>query len=181
VLEPIRGFRPSATVPDRFDVIRAYLRMLGPASPANVASYLDARQRDVRERWPADAVEVTVDGEARWVLADDAERLAEGPAPTLTRLLGPFDPFLQARDRALLVPDAGRHKELWPTLGRPGAVLVDGAVVGSWRARKVGGKLAVGVALWGEPTAAVRAAVGAEAERLAAFRRLPLAAVDSSP
>ena len=46
-----------------------------------------------------------------------------------TRLLGPFDLFLQARDRTTLVPDAARAKALWPVLGRPGAVLVDGDLI----------------------------------------------------
>ena len=41
------------------------------------------------------------------------------------RLLGPFDPFLQARDREVVVPDPAHRKDLWRTLGRPGGVLVD--------------------------------------------------------
>ena len=76
---------------------------------------------------------------ARWLLAGDADRL-RGDPPTVTRLLGPFDLFLQARDRALLVDDPARAKDLWRTLGRPGGVLVDGEIVGTWRARKAGSR-----------------------------------------
>src|SRR3954447_18680273 len=110
VLEPVAGFAPATEVPQRLHVGRAYLRPLGPATPKHVASYLDAPLGDVRARWPEDAVEVEVAGERRWLLADDVDRLEE--APDVTRLLVPFDLYLQARDRSLLVDDAARAKDL---------------------------------------------------------------------
>jgi hypothetical protein len=77
------------------------------------------------------------------------------------------------RDRALLVDDCARAQRLWPALGRPGVVLADGAVVGSWRARKAGAALRVAVELW-QPARGVEE----QAERLAAVRGLRLAGVD---
>ncbi len=175
VLQPVPGLVPAETVPERFDVVRAYLRLLGPATPQHVAGYLDAPVKDVRARWPADAVEVDVDGERRWTL--DADALAADP-PDVTRLLGPFDLFLQARDRELLVPDEERRKAMWPVLGRPGAVLSGGALAGTWRPRKAGSSLTVAVEPWSRPTAALRSAVDEQAERLAAFRGVRLKAVE---
>jgi hypothetical protein len=133
----------------------------------------------VKARWPADAVEVAVDGQRRWVLADDAGALG-APAPPVTRLLGPFDLFLQARDREALVPDPDpdRRKALWPVLGRPGAVLAGGAVAGLWRPRKAGNALTVAVEPWTAFSPAVRAAVAEQAERLADFRGVRLKAVE---
>ena len=61
------------------------------------------------------------------------------------RLLGPFDPWLQARDRTLIVPDVSRHKLLWPVLGRPGVVLVGTEVVALWRPRTVKSKVEITV------------------------------------
>ncbi len=177
VLERIRGFRPAATPGDRFDLIRAYLRLLGPATPKHVADYLDAPVKEVKARWPRDAVEVSVDGETRWLLAADEAALASADATT-TRLLGPFDLFLQAKDRATLVPDAARAKELWPVLGRPGAVLADGELAGAWRPRKSGRTFTVAVQPWRKLTGSTRDAVVAEAERLAAYRGVSLAGVD---
>jgi len=171
------GPKPAAEVPERFDVIRACLRLLGPATPKHVADYLDAPVTEVRARWPADAVEVRVGDENRWLLAGDAEAAAAGPV-RVTRLLGPFDLFLQARDRPLLVAEPARAKTLWPALGRPGAVLVDGRIAGTWRPRSSGGKLRLAVELWAAATAATRRAIEQQAERLAAFRGVPLAAVD---
>ncbi|MBB5113617.1 hypothetical protein FHU28_003456 [Micromonospora echinospora] len=177
VLERIRAFRPAATPGDRFDLIRAYLRLLGPATPKHVADYLDAPVKEVKARWPRDAVEVSVDGETRWLLAADEAALASADATT-TRLLGPFDLFLQAKDRATLVPDAARAKELWPVLGRPGAVLADGELAGAWRPRKSGRTFTVAVQPWRKLTGSTRDAVVAEAERLAAYRGVSLAGVD---
>ena len=77
--------------------MRGVLRLLGPATPKQVAGYLDAPVKDVKEHWPDDVATVTVDGEKRDLLADDVDALASPPDLTgLVRLLGPFDLFLQA-------------------------------------------------------------------------------------
>ncbi|MCF0093762.1 winged helix DNA-binding domain-containing protein [Micromonospora sp. MH99] len=177
VLRRITGFRKASAPADRFDVIRAYLRLLGPATPKQVAGYLDAPVKDVKARWPDDVVEVTVDGESRSLLAADEEALTSAGGG-VTRLLGPFDLFLQAKDRATLAPDAARAKELWPVLGRPGAVLVDGDLVGTWRPRKSGRTLTVAVQPWQRLSTGTREAITAQAERLAAHREVSLAGVD---
>jgi hypothetical protein len=175
VLEPIPGFAPEPEAPPRLDVVRGYLRLLGPATPKHVADHLEAPVRDVTAHWPEDAVEVDVAGETRWILAEDADRLGAGDLNGVTRLLGPFDPFLQARDRSLLVADTAHAKALWPALGRPGALLHGGEVAGTWRPRKAGKRLRLEVTLWSR---APRAAVDEQAERLAAFRGIMLAGVD---
>ncbi|WP_375424619.1 winged helix DNA-binding domain-containing protein [uncultured Friedmanniella sp.] len=160
--------------PDRLQVIRGYLRLLGPAGPKDVAMFLDAPVAEVKAHWPAEAVPVEVEGTAAWSLP--------GPEPDaapsdLVRLLGPFDLLLQGRDRALLVPEPARHQALWPTIGRPGAVLVGTEVVGTWRPKAAGRKLTVSVETWRSLTAAERASTDDEAERLAAHRGLSLVAL----
>nr|WP_181428804.1 winged helix DNA-binding domain-containing protein [Modestobacter versicolor] len=176
VLQPIPGFAPADAVPEHLDVVRGYLRLHGPATPQQVAAYLDAPVKEVQAHWPEDAVEVQVDGERRWALAGDVERLTAGPVRT-TRLLGPFDPYLQTRDRSLLLPDETRAKDVWRILGRPGGVLVDGEIAGTWRPRKAGTRLGVQVELWRDVP---RPALEAEAERLAAVRGTELAGVEVS-
>ncbi len=174
---PVLQPRPGARVAGGVDVaalqrlIVAYLSLLGPATQADVAGYLDARRADVVEAWPADRlVEVSVDGRAAWLPEDRLEAVKAAPAPELVRLLGGFDPYLQARDRALIVPDKALYKALWPVLGRPGALFVDGEVAGTWRPKTAGKKLTLTVEAFAPLPPSVWAAVEAEAERVAATR-----------
>lgn len=182
---PVTSTRTAAArTAARLDLVRAYLHLLGPATPADVAGYLDAPLADVAARWPEDVREVSVDGQPRSILDADADALlaAAEPAETGTpvvRLLGPFDLYLQARDRDVLVPDAAQQKDLWRTLGRPGAVLVDGEVLGTWRPKASGSRLTVALDAWQPWTASVRSAVEVQADALAAHRGLTLARVDA--
>lgn len=174
VLSRIPGRRPGrSTALPRHDVVRGCLRLLGPQTPKQVSEFLDASAKDVAAHWPQDAVPVDVDGEARWILEDDLASLAEADA-TATRLLGPYDLFLQTRDRRLLVDDATRAKALWPVLGRPGAVLLGRDIAGLWRPRQSGGTLGLQITPWARFTKADQAAITTQAERLAAFRGVRL-------
>jgi hypothetical protein len=177
VLQRISGFKKASTAGDRFDLIRNYLRLLGPATPKHVAEYLDAPLKDVKQRWPQDVVEVKVGDEVRSILAADEEAL-ESVAPKATRLLGPFDLLLQGRDRPTIVSDAAQAKQLWPVIGRPGAIVVDGELVGVWRPRKSGSRFTVAVEPWRKIPAATRKAITEQAEVLAAYRGVPLTGVD---
>lgn len=172
VLRRISGWRGlSAHVEASLDPVRAVLRFLGPSTPKHVADYLDAPVKDVRIRWPGDVEPVTVEGEARDILAADAAAL-QTPADVaeVVRLLGPFDLFLQGRDRGLVVPDEAHRRDLWRTLGRPGGVLVGHEILGTWRPRASGKKLRIAVNAW-SPLPDLTG----EAERLAAFRGVTFA------
>ncbi|KQW49381.1 hypothetical protein ASC77_11965 [Nocardioides sp. Root1257] len=169
VLRRIPRWRGAAkTVPEHLDLVRAVLRLFGPASPKMVSEYVDATVRDVKERWPEDIVAVEVEGTRLDVLADDVEALLDPPTADGTRLLGPFDLFLQGRDRALVVRDPDARSDLWRTIGRPGGVLVGSEVVGSWRPRSKGDRLQVAVTVWDGSD--LPDGVEEQAERLAAFR-----------
>lgn len=177
VLRPMPGFQAAASFAERLDPVRAYLHLCGPATVKQVAEYIDAPVREVNAHWPQDAIEVDVEGETRWMLEADLEALRRAEASG-TRLLGPYDLFLQARDRSTLVADPARAKALWPVLGRPGAILVNAEIAGLWRPRKSGKRFAVTVEPWRDFAEAERKAVIAEAERLAAFRGTVLDSVE---
>ncbi len=161
--------------PEPLQVIRGYLRLLGPATPADVAAFLDSPVAEVKAHWPSEAAPVEVDGRRAWLLpeADAADAVGD-----VVRLLGPYDLLLQGRDRELLVPDRSRHPALWPVIGRPGALLVGTDVLGCWRPKATGRKLTVRLELWQPVTAGTRNRVAEEAERLAAHRGLALAGLD---
>jgi hypothetical protein len=178
-LLPLPGRRG---VPERSagaaELIAAYLRRNGPATPADVAAFLGTGRAVVSSQWPDGLVEVAVEGRAAWLPEDRLDALRSPPPPAAVRLLPPSDPFLQARDRQLLIPDRSLHKALWRAIGGPGAVLVDGDVAGTWRARKVGkARLELTVDPFGPLPPPVRDALVPEAERVAAARGLPAVGV----
>jgi winged helix DNA-binding protein len=173
---PVLLPRKGATSPSQADVAalgelaHAYLRLLGPATVGDFAGYLQARRADVAEVWPGDLVDVDVDGRPASLPSDRVDALREAPAPDVVRLLGPFDPYLQARDRDLIVPDKAAHKVLWPVLGRPGAVLADGEIVAAWRPKTVGKKLTITVDAFGAMPKGVWSQVQDEAQLVATAR-----------
>jgi hypothetical protein len=69
---------------------------------------------------------------------------------------------ITSEDRALLVPDAGQRGELWTPRVWPGALLVAGRVVGTWR--RTQGR--VTIRTWQRLSRAAQDAVVAEAESL---------------
>ncbi len=184
VLQRIAGFDPplfarrGGAADSPFDVVRNYLRFYGPAGPKEVAGYLDAPVKEVAAHWPDDAVPVRVTGMpeapgARSMLAEDLDIAGASPDRRgIVRLLGPFDGYLQLRDRPTLVDDTAHAKDLWRVLGRPGAVARDGEIIGTWRPRASGNNLTVRLQPWLPTGKAQRAEIADQAERLATLRGL---------
>jgi hypothetical protein len=154
-------------------LIATYLRLLGPATPIEVAKYFGSSTAEMKKVWPAGLTEVTVDGRKAWLPDGSLAQLrAAGPVPGV-RLIPPMDALLQARDRDVLVPDKAGQKEVWRTLGNPGALLVDGEIAGVWRAKMAGRKrVDLAVTSFGTLTAKIRKAVEAEAAEVARAREV---------
>jgi hypothetical protein len=159
-------------------LVAAYLRLHGPATRADVAAFLGTKPAALTGPWPDELAEVVVDGQPRSIPAAAVDDLLAAPDPPGLRLLPPSDPWLQARDRDFVVPDRAHSEALWPILGRPGAVLVDGEIAGVWRARKAARRLDVTVTPFRRLAAAPRRSLDDEAARLAAARGVSDAAVE---
>lgn len=182
LLEPGGWSRPATPDADAAaGLVTAVLRVLGPATDRHVAGFVGttpAAFAPALEAARADLAEVEVAGAGRaWVPADDAAALASPPDPDAVRLLPPSDPYLQARDRELLVPDEGLRRELYRAIGNPGAVLAGGEVVATWRPRTAGRRLTLEVTAPVSWAPGVRTALDDEAERVAAARGQVLAGV----
>jgi hypothetical protein len=163
---PIPAF--AADVPR---VVTAYLRLLGPATPAEAATFIGTAPTHLRRVWPDGLAEVTIDGRRAWLPEDRLPALRDPPPARVVRLLPPGDPYLQARDRHLLIPDAGRRSAVWRPVASPGALLVNGEIAGVWRSRMAGGRaVAFTVTPFDALAATVRRAVEEEAGRVAAAR-----------
>jgi hypothetical protein len=101
----------------------------------------------------------------QWILASDEPSFRASPSPAApARLLPSGDAFslLDGVERELLVPDEHRRRELWTPRVWPGAVLVDGEVVGTWRRANA----VLAIRAWQRLSTAEREAVEAEAESL---------------
>ena len=158
----------------RRELARRYLRVYGPTTPAAFATWAGIGAREAAASFESLArslVQVRTPVGHAWILARDEPVFREpaGP-PAAARLLPSGDAFflLQGADRELLVPDAARRAALWPSRVWPGAVLVAGQVVGTWR--RAGAKLTVEP--WRPLSRPERDAVEAEA------RSLPLPEVE---
>jgi len=123
----------------RLELARRYLQVFGPATPTAFATWagiglvsgigafkiLGKSLTQIR----------TPIGEA-WILSRDEPlfRAAPGPAAP-ARLLPSGDTWflLQGTERELLVPDESQRRALWTSRVWPGALLVEGETVGTWR------------------------------------------------
>jgi hypothetical protein len=171
VLAPVaRWPGPPETQAGAERVVEAYLRVSGPATPADVAAYLGTTTRHVKASWPDGLAEVDVDGRRAWLPEDRLDDLTSDAPARVVRLLPRSDPWLVARDRALTVPDRARHKALWPMIGQPGAVLVDGEVLGTWRTKASGTRLDITVTPFEGLDPGVRRQVEDEAAVVAGVR-----------
>jgi hypothetical protein len=129
---------------DRADLVRAFLRFMGPLRPADVTGWLSTLPHPAgaalsTKLWDAVAGELTeikVDGRKRWVLGEftDSE-----PEPSLL-LLPPRDPYILG-EHSLLVPDKAKARQVWKPVGSPGVLVVDGEIQGIWRQRLSGKRL----------------------------------------
>ncbi|MCS7479781.1 winged helix DNA-binding domain-containing protein [Umezawaea endophytica] len=151
------------------DLLLAYLTLHGPAGPTEVANYFGSTTTEIKKRWPQDLAEVKVDGKQAWLPPTRLNTLNNPPDPNAVRLLPPLDPYLQARDRDLLVPDKDHQKEVWRILGRRGAIMVDGEITGTWQAKATAKHLEITLNPFAEPPPP---SIEAEAHHLATTRNL---------
>lgn len=152
----------------RLELARRYLHVFGPGSPAAFAEWagiVPVRGRAAFESLAHELVPVGAPIGDAWTLGSDEPGFRVREArPAIARLLPSGDAWylLQGPDRGLLVPDASRRGELWAPRVWPGAVLVAGEVVGTWRRARAN----VSISAWRALLPRERAAVEAEAASL---------------
>jgi Winged helix DNA-binding domain len=158
----------------RRELVRRYLHICGPAGPEAFAGWAGVGEREARATFDELSTSLaavrTPIGNA-WILSRDEPLLREPPGPPApARLLPSGDTYFLFWDagRELLIPDPVRRAELWTSRVWPGAVLVAGEIVGTWRRKQAD----LSVDPWRRLTRAEREAVEVEA------RSLPLANVE---
>ena len=152
----------------RNELARRHMHVFGPSTAGSFAQWAGIKPPRGRAAFDALRSELlpvrTPVGDG-WVLTSDepAFRAPVG-ATASARLLPSGDAYflLQGADRELLVPGADRRGELWTSRVWPGAVLVRGEVVGTWRRAGTD----VTIQAWRRLAPEERAAIEAEAESL---------------
>lgn len=152
----------------RRELARRYLHVFGPATAASFAVWAGITAAEAGATFDGSSRSLvavrTPIGEG-WILARDEPGFREPPGPpAAARLLPSGDAYylLQEADRELLVLDARRRDELWTSRVWPGAVLVAGEIVGTWRRAQAN----LSIQRWRRLTRAERDAVETEAQSL---------------
>jgi hypothetical protein len=152
----------------RLELARRYLHVFGPTTGTAFAKWAGFGPREGPAAFEALGTSITAVrmpiGD-RWILATDEPMFRAPTAPTLVvRLLPSGDTFflLHGADREIVVPDATRRALLWTSRVWPGAVLLGGEIVGTWR--RAEGDITIGP--WRRLRRSERDALEAEAESL---------------
>jgi hypothetical protein len=152
----------------RLELARRYLHVFGPSTPAAFAEWAGispARARAAFEALGGSLTPARTPVGDAWILTDDepAFRAPVGLSAA-ARLLPSGDAYflLRGPDRELMVPDPRRRATLWTPRVWPGAVLVGGEIVGTWRRADAN----VSIRPWRRLTRPERDAVEAEVASL---------------
>ena len=152
------------------ELARRWLTAHGPATDADLAAWAGLPLRDARAGLAAISRELHEEDQG---LVDLAERDAPPRGRAPARLLPAFDPYLLGwHDRGFAVPRDHAH-DVHPGGGILRAVATDGGrVVGTWTARRRGGRLAVAVSPFARLSARAARALEQDAADVARFEGL---------
>jgi hypothetical protein len=159
------------------ELLRAYLRLAGPATLGDLVQWLDTRSVTAPPGWlrpsfdelAGELEEVRIDGVTMRAHTDAIAAVDDAPDPPPVLLLPPRD-TIALGTRAFLVPEREVAKTVWRSIGSPGLVLLDGEIAGTWRARQSGRVLRLTVTVHRKLTAKQRAGVDEQGAVVAAAR-----------
>lgn len=123
----------------RLELARRHLHIFGPSTPESFAKWAGIRPSLGVATFNALKQSLTPArtpiGEA-WIVSQDEPLFHAPPGPAApARLLPSGDTWflLQGTDRELLVPNEQHRRTLWTPRVWPGALLVEGETIGTWR------------------------------------------------
>jgi hypothetical protein len=154
---------------------RRFLAANGPATREDYARWWGITPPRAGKRIAAlgdEVEEVSVDGEARWMLAGASAEAASCAPSGVVRLVPMFDQYVvgATSHAEALLPSPELRDRVYRAQGwLTAVVLVDGRMDGVWRWERKGRRLLVEVEPFVSFGADVRTAVEAEVERLAGF------------
>ena len=159
------------------ELARRFLHAYGPATLRAFADWLGSTPAQAKRLWQQIEEElepVTAAGKKAFILQSDRESFRCADTEEALLLLGPHDPYLDIRDRAILLEDTAAQRQVWRTVGNPGVILKSGKIIGIWKTRIQREKLSVTTTLWQPLSAPEQRELERQMEGYASFRGLAL-------
>ncbi len=159
------------------ELARRFLHAYGPATPRAFADWLGSTPAQAKRLWQQIEEElepVTAAGKKAFILQSDRESFRCADTEEALLLLGPHDPYLDIRDRAILLEDTAAQRQVWRTVGNPGVILKGGKIIGIWKTRTQREKLSVTTTLWEPLSTPEQRELERQMEGYASFRGLAL-------
>ena len=159
------------------ELARRFLHAYGPATPRAFADWLGSTPAQTKRLWRQIEEElepVTAAGKKAFILQAGRESFRCADTEEALLLLGPHDPYLDIRDRAILLEDTAAQRQVWRTVGNPGVILKGGKIIGIWKTRTQRENLSVSTTLWEPLSAPEQRELERQMEGYASFRGLAL-------
>lgn len=172
------GYTP-VSIPDaEKELVRKFLHCYGPSTVDYFMNWLWCSPQQAHRLWNTIADEILpvgVEGKTCYMLAVDMDSLlsAESDKEELI-LLGAHDPYLDMKDRTVILENQSFHKTVWRFVANPGAVLKGGRIIGIWKTKTLKDKLDASMTLWEPIQPSEQRLLESLAEEYAAFRLLNL-------
>ena len=174
------GDLPEARAEAGKELVRKFLHCYGPATRDALMGWLGCSRQQSERLWNTVSDEITsvrIGSGTAYILAADKENLRTGGCEgDKLILLGAHDPYLDIKDRNVILEDSGRHREVWKFSGNPGAVLKGGRIIGVWRMKTMKQKIEIRINLWEAANRAEYQKLQSLAGEYAGFRQLDLTA-----
>ena len=172
------GYMPVGIPDADKELMRKFLHCYGPSTVDCFMNWLGCSVRQAHRLWNTVADEIVpiqVEGKTGYMLSTDMDALlsAESDEETLI-LLGAHDPYLDMRDRTVILENKSFHKTVWRFVANPGVVLKGGHIIGIWKSKTLKDKLDIVVNLWEYTQPSEQRRLQNLAEEYAAFRMLNL-------
>ncbi len=169
------GWQPDPPRPAMAAVIRRYLAINGPASRERFARWFGMSSAAHAGKLIAalgdDVAQVSIEGQAAWMLRDDVAVAGAARPDGIVALLPGFDQYVvaAARDDSPVLAERHKARVYRPQGWLSPVLLVDGRFAGVWRHDRKGGRVRVAIEPFAPLADEIRSAAEREALRLAAF------------
>ena len=154
-------------------LVRKYLHCYGPATVQSFKEWLGCSPGQAKRLWSqaaAEMVPIQRMGKVQFMLSDDLPALLAAEEGEEVKLLGAHDPYLDLRDRIVILDSQALHKMVWQTVANPGVVLKGGRIIGHWKTNMQKKQMHLTITLYEKVSASQQKQLEQMSQEYAAFR-----------